>query len=435
MADIDHNIDLLFRNGLKDYEVLPPQDLWQNVSNTIPPRKRKTHIGFLRAAAILLLFAGTGALAYLADRFISTKIGNLPAITLNQEIWPEGRYVEKMRNKNHIEGKIDKNAPEINIPFTGQAELIPIPDMTQADLPENDVQYINQGGNIVSGFIEPQISSPTDVKSQKSYEIKGKKQESLFGRRMSIGATLAPSYYSKYSTGNNEVINEYLNNENAMLSYSGGLSFAFGVSKRLSIKTGLLYSSIGQRIEGISSYKGFLNFTDTKSSSDFTVKTSYGAIASTNKDVYLLEVGSGSRLLTLYGADIFDPVKANLNYLSASLIQSINYFEIPILLKYKLIDRKLDINVVGGISYNMLIGNSTYISSGGVKYIIGKTEGLSPVTFSSDIGMGMEYKLAGKLTFNIEPIVRYYFLPMGGIPEYKIYPYSFGVLSGIYYNF
>ena len=147
------------------------------------------------------------------------------------------------------------------------------------------------------------------------------------------------------------------------------------------------------------------------------------------------DVSGRSRVITRYNLDVFDPVKADLSYLSNSLMQNMNYLTIPLLMKYKLIDRKVDINMLGGLSYGILINNTSYITSGGVKYIIGKTEGLSPVTFSSEVGMGVEYKLSEKLYFNIEPLLRYYITPVGGNPGTNIHPYSFGILSGVFYNF
>jgi len=112
-----------------------------------------------------------------------------------------------------------------------------------------------------------------------------------------------------------------------------------------------------------------------------------------------------------------------------------SYLEIPLMMKYKLIDRKVDINMLGGLSYGILIGNTSYINSGGLKYTIGHTEGLSPVTFSSSVGMGMEYKLTTNISFNLEPVLRYYITPLGGITGSMVHPYSFGILSGIFYNF
>jgi hypothetical protein len=104
-------------------------------------------------------------------------------------------------------------------------------------------------------------------------------------------------------------------------------------------------------------------------------------------------------------------------------------------MKYKLFDRKLDFNITGGLSYNLLINNTSYAMTGGEKFYIGNTGNLSPVTFSSSLGMGLEYSFSKRLYLNLEPTFRYYMTPIGGLAGSSIHPYSFGVLSGISYRF
>ena len=63
MADGRGNIDLVFRNGLKDYEVVPPLDVWTNIKPALD-RKRK-NMFFLRSAASIAVLISVGAFAYM----------------------------------------------------------------------------------------------------------------------------------------------------------------------------------------------------------------------------------------------------------------------------------------------------------------------------------------------------------------------------------
>jgi hypothetical protein len=83
----------------------------------------------------------------------------------------------------------------------------------------------------------------------------------------------------------------------------------------------------------------------------------------------------------------------------------------------------------------MLVGNYASATVGGVKYSIGKTEGLSPVNFSSSLGLGFEYSLSKKFSLDLEPTFRYYLTPLGGLAGSSIHPYSFGIFSGVLYKF
>ncbi len=42
MADSRANIDLVFRNGLMDYEVLPPSEVWDNIQAAVNVPAKKT---------------------------------------------------------------------------------------------------------------------------------------------------------------------------------------------------------------------------------------------------------------------------------------------------------------------------------------------------------------------------------------------------------
>ncbi|MGQ9620683.1 MAG: outer membrane beta-barrel protein, partial [Bacteroidales bacterium] len=339
------------------------------------------------------------------------------------------------------------NAPSLQ-PLIVEAKTKSISGENQQFDPENFSRYeINQvettETNISTlpaatfSLAEPKFYQASGIKGNRIYEINKDitERENSSTEKWKIGATLLPSYYSRFSFSQHNAGKEYIKSEKPVFSYSGGFSFSYELSRRISLSSGITYSSIGQRIDDISSYTGFLKYTDTKSSSDFSIMTASGTINSTNKDIFLLDKGNVTRIFTRYTADVFDPVKASLSHLSNSIIQDMNYIEIPFVLKYKLIDRNVDINMLGGLFYSILVGNSSYISSDGIRYIIGKTDGLSPVTLSSSVGVGMEYRLSEQITFNIEPLLRYYITPLGGLPGSIIHPYSFGILSGVFYKF
>ena len=94
-------------------------------------------------------------------------------------------------------------------------------------------------------------------------------------------------------------------------------------------------------------------------------------------------------------------ISLDLEYINNTLRQSLSYLEVPIILRYKIVDKTLDFNLIGGVSYNMLLDNSVYTIVEGGKYPIGATDGLNFLTISSSLGMGMEYNLSNKVL--IEP--------------------------------
>ena len=69
---------------------------------------------------------------------------------------------------------------------------------------------------------------------------------------------------------------------------------------------------------------------------------------------FLNASGPGERIKTVFTNDVFDPEKASLQYMDNNLIQNFSYLELPVVLRYKFIDKAMDFNLIGGISYNLL---------------------------------------------------------------------------------
>ena len=147
----------------------------------------------------------------------------------------------------------------------------------------------------------------------------------------------------------------------------GGFAFSYKVNKRISVQSGIFYSSVGQIVDGINSFAGFQNYVYTKGDHNFEVLTSGGTIYTKNSDVFLIASGSGERVNTVYTNDVFDPNKVSLQYLNNTIRQNFSYLELPLIFRYKLIDKKVDFNLIGGLSYNMLVNNSAYTMVNGVK--------------------------------------------------------------------
>jgi hypothetical protein len=223
--------------------------------------------------------------------------------------------------------------------------------------------------------------------------------------------------------------------EHSRLSYTGGVALSYKINKRFSIQSGLYYSSFGQELTGISTYGGFQKYDYTKGDHNFEVLTSSGTVYTNNTDVFLLDPVSPDKIITRYTNDVFDPAKANLQYLDNSLTQNFSYLELPLVLRYKIMDKAIDFNIIGGFASNLLVSNSVYATLNEGKYPVGKTEGMNLITFSSSVGMGMEYSLSKKLSLNLEPTLRYYLNPFNEISGIKIHPYSFGIFSGLSYKF
>jgi hypothetical protein len=253
--------------------------------------------------------------------------------------------------------------------------------------------------------------------------------------RWSIAALVSPTFHNSFQSSNNEAVRQLGSVEQPIVSYAGGVALSYKVNRRLSVQSGLYYSSYGNELSGISSFGGFQNYDQVKGNSNFEVRTTNGTVYTNNSDVYLVDNLSDSRIVGYIDNNTFDPSKASLEYLDNSLRQNLSYLELPIILRYKLVDKTFDFNIIGGLSSNLLVDNSVYASMNSGKYEVGKTDGLNQVSFSSSLGMGMEYSFSKNLSLNLEPTFRYYLNPFNSVEGIRVHPYSFGIFSGISYKF
>lgn len=443
MADKGANIDLLFRNGLKDLEVLPPSDVWGNIKPVI--RKKQSPYVFLRNAAMIAVVLSLSFLAYKWGKETSS-ISALPQLAVNEEnafIQPASASSARPLN-NPVFDRLSTNAS----PAVSSEEQIV--DNSSGLPSANDLEITQARTDFLSAstgrrIFERQFNSTPENKpfeeifNDQTYLYTylpdaGFAENEKKANKWSIAAMASPSYFPKTVSDADEISKQIVSSEQTQLAYSGGVAFSYNISKKLSIQSGLYYSSVGQELEGIHAFGGFQKYDFTKGDHNFEVLTSSGKIYTSNRDVFLMD-GYGDRVITRYTNDVFDPVKSDLKYLNSSLHQSFSYIEMPVILRYKVIDKALDVNLIGGLSYNFLVNNSVYTTIDGSRYIIGKTEGLNQVMFSSSIGMGMEYSLSNKFSLNLEPTFRYYINPFTEIQGVRIHPYSIGIFSGLSYKF
>jgi hypothetical protein len=438
MDDRDKYIDIFFRNGLKEYEVMPPAEVWENIVPSL--KKRRKSVVFLRVAAIVAILVSLSAFSAWLTRSFSDSFDDFN-LSMNQETKPSGSLVAVNQKSDipvkHVQEKIPgKPVPTaIEILRSPQEEYIKMSDEGHftVSLDESKLYKSEQPDKQTYNKIERYIVGGNgSVNLNASLAITENPRVPV--NRWSISAGASPNYYSHMNIGTAALAASLAKNEKPEASYSGGMGFGYKVNSRISIQSGIYYSSIGQKISGINAYSGFGKYNETKGGSQFSVQTTSGTIVATNNNIYLSD-NLSTRIIAGYVAKSIDPVKANLNHLDNSISQNFRYIEIPVFFRYKAIDRKIDVNFVGGLSYNMLVGNSASAIVGGTKYTIGKTEGLSPVNFSSSLGLGFEYNLSKKISLDLQPTFRYYLTPFGSDPGTSIHPYSFGVFSGIMYKF
>ena len=442
MQDKGVHIDILFRNGLQGLEVLPPPMVWESIAPVAAGRARRRV--FLTAAATVAVLIAMASSLWLVTDLIQYNV-TPGTLTLNQDSRPQGFLPsEPVMAGNDVTSQ--SKAIETIYKEPEKVTQTVLSDLRQSAIeiisPVN-ITFESPDGESM-GFPDDQsfqeLPFPLTVGRATIFDaFSGENELSAVEpgktERWLIGAGFSPSYIMSPGSQADPDLRAMIESEQMQVTYSGGVSVSFTFSKRLSVSTGLYYSSMGHLIDNVSTYSGFAPYVSTKGSGDMTISTTSGKIVSTNSDLYLYDK-TGSRVSTAFNKDIFDPVKSELPFAGSNLVQNFGYLEMPLMIRYKLVDRNIDINLLGGVSYSLLVGNSVYaLSMTGEKIPAGYTDGVSPFNISSSMGVGMAYNLSGSLSFNLEPMIRYNLSSLGyrttGIPH----PLSMGLFTGFFYRF
>lgn len=228
-------------------------------------------------------------------------------------------------------------------------------------------------------------------------------EKSAGDKAFSIGLTFSPDYFYRIltSSGSFDWIKGLRSREEPIFGYTTGISLNAKVHNRVSLETGLLLGKRGEQL--------------------------------------------GSNDL-VFGDQIED--RNNFNYTAGPSIEKVSFkfhyyfFEVPIKVKYYLLNNRSKFYIAGGTSVNVFLFDRTVFrveySDGSVK----KSKTLNNLGYLDFNrinlailgGFGYSYDLTEKSYFKVEPIYRQSVVPLVRAPI-KQYIYSAGIDLGYFRKF
>jgi hypothetical protein len=438
MFDKEPNIDIVFRNGLKNMEVLPPADVWDNIP-PMPVRNQGYRVAMRIAAGISILVALTLlASSYFRSNNGSGDITELAMAAddqLPERITPVEVSTPVDAEDNTASGSIIEPSELARANETIFTGLVNVPAastlisdfrQTQENVKANNQPPVSS--DEITVIVSPAVTGRNDLPSQ----AVGSAKTAPTALRFEVGASVSPAMGFS-SASNNTRLAELINSEQTRPTYSTGLTFGYKISPRLTIQSGIGLSSVGQTITGVDVFAGLSDFYAVKGAYLYSVETASGTILAGNTDLYLTD--NANRVSTTIPGNMADPSKYNLTQVSNNIHQVFRYLELPIIIRYKVIDQKVGLNFSGGMSYGYLVDNFAYANDGANVIPIGRTEGVNIHSISSQLGLGMEYNISTNISFNLEPVFKYYVTPVNNLSGTLYKPYSVGFFSGVFFKF
>jgi hypothetical protein len=469
----DENIDDLFREKLRNYEKEPPAYLLQNVLDGVAGARRNRKIVFWRvagvAAAILLAFVAGWQLQHLNSETSPQQIvvgpSSSPEIPTAKQFGPEEKITLDMVPETGLsrDEKSFKSASDKNLQLASQTKLhekkITNESILSARAPESNLMHPiisksriiignNQYANVLHEMkvkntnfdqFEMTIDQQIIEQNKQQFLAQIEKQKKV---RWLIGAQVSPAFNVSGSSHSQVYASNMLNSSNNPVDVGGGISVEYKKSKRLSVQSGVYYSGLGQASG---------NSSRSSANSDYMFASADRGAEYFNTSVNIDTKSSKMMMNSAAGVIEFSSVPsgivlgANLDenamvsnavvVSDARFVQNFEYIEIPLYLRYTIIDSRFDVEMMGGFSSNVLVGNQTFMESGDGKNLVGKTQDMQLLNYSGTLGVGLKYGLSKRVFLNVEPRVKYYLNSLNNNSSVTYKPYTIGVFTGLSYEF
>lgn len=461
-----NNIEHLFKDKLQGHEMNPPEHLWANISQAIAPEKKQKkpflfwYIGGGIAASLLIFTT-------LLFNFYPYTNNNTLIVTTKNDYCPEEYIVDnqeepastnKLNNqdnttnaltlskKNSVSSNITIKKPILNPsskPIKSK-ETNPQKSNTSnsyayAETPKNsfseNTKSVDNKDVTKPTIIEPSIledENLTDTELIALLKPENEKEEIKKSntKKWSLQPQLAT--YSYNSTSNDSSINSNFKNnpQDTETDLSYGIRIAYQATPKISIRTGISNANVNITTSNIG--------VDSSSNNELGELFSNNEVAIVNLDRTPTDnvVDFSNEEVSVPDSDglVVDEVDAPENTTTAgSISQQIQYVEIPIEITYKLLNKKIEIDVIGGFSTFLLSKNESFFDSENNTTVLGETSSINNTSFSSNIGFSVDYNLIKNLKFSIEPMLKLQLNSFDNTTNYQ--PYFLGISSGLKWNF
>ncbi|MFO7873990.1 MAG: hypothetical protein R6U62_05875 [Bacteroidales bacterium] len=452
-----HYIDKRFYEELDGLEANPPVEAWVFISEAVDKKSGKPlFANKFRFAAVLTAFVvAVFSLWMLMPDDSSTQITGL------QQVFPDIEALEPASIGDPVSARFTD--PEFRPLASNEPSSIQHTDYTEAALPLKDtddfgsqpmpsltlnspIAYNSPSRNNLQANVrqtpafldgQPQPERMSDMAYTTLADDKN-----VFNIR--LGTYFAPQYNYRFLTRGSTfgIQNIPFNDlEEQVVTYGVGLSTIFNVSARLRIETGLHFLNTGQYVKEIQSYTHSARLPlfnhGVKSGQVATpqsIMTSQGTIE-IRDNYHYFDDNISSRIITSEKID--DVEGKDLKKGDKGVTQMFRFIQLPVIFRYDVYQRGVDVHLKGGFSGNYLFSNQVYLGSAGNEQIIGKTRGVRKINFSAIAGLSFELPVSGNLSVHLEPTAQVFLNPVlqEGMMTQHAFPYSFSLQTGVSYGF
>lgn len=441
------HIDRLFQEKLEGFEATPNPEVWNAIEAKLTKKKR-------RVLPMWWLYSGVASiliLGFIAYPFFTTDI-TTPVKHSDPVVTSPNSSVKK---NNETKAKVFSEQPQESMETTVAIKRVENREVHKNQKEKTDQATVkkqqliayektNSGKILEEGFL-PEFKKAMkkifpDSKNQEHKTDSVQQKDSVFkavfpkkdfiaeidkndsiaiaknqGSKWSLSPVFALTHTNSFTQTSSidKSLTSASTDGNNTFSY--GVKVAYQIDKKWDIQSGVFVQKIGYtnpHLSVLSNVKSAgLQNIDYSAEPTFLVSTSNAL-----SDVDLMSF-------------------ANIKTKEASLQQNYSYIEVPVEIKYTVLDNeKFSSKLVTGFSSLFLNQNEVLISSETQTTSLGKANNLNTVNFSGNLGIDLQYSITKKLKFAVNPMFKIQ-LNTFSKNSNGFKPYTIGVYSGIIYQF
>jgi hypothetical protein len=468
------NIDRLFQESFKDFEVQAPQNAWQNIEKQLKANKKPIVPLWKKisaAAAIIAVLIIAGSQWLIGSQFTDTNNSIVESPEENFSTPKNSDNTSEQLFVTPSDGSKDKASSETTIASAVNEDneensMITkdkLVSSNKTSITSNNTQIINQyqrpqdkntsaitsnykGSTITDNYSEQIALNSKPIKesysplfaskindaesglntnvqelqslvevAQQIYEDKTFEEPSAEKRSWFVKPQISPTFYGNMGSGSAIDENLAQNSGSGNVDMSYGVNVAYQINDRIKIRSGvnrvnLNYSTNEVYVIPGSGYSSFANANITGN--------------------FQSSIVTEQQFIDLNAENLLGRFPSE----SSELQQQLGYIEIPMELEYRLLDKGINVNIIGGASTLLLNNNNLDIKTGNSTTSIGEANNLNDVSFSTNFALGFDYDISDRLMLNLEPTFKYQFNTFqSGTTNFQ--PYFFGIYSGVVFKF
>lgn len=261
----------------------------------------------------------------------------------------------------------------------------------------------------------------------KTKDIIEEEEEKL--NRWSIAPNAAPVYFN--SLGKGSSIDPQFNNnsKSGELNMSYGISASYAVNKKLTIRSGVNKVNLGYNTNNVVVFQSVGFSSSSRALQNVDVGTNDNTIAGA------LTSGNTETISIISGESLNAKSSPESLATNTSINQSLGYIEVPLEIQYTLSNKKLGVNVIGGFSSFFLNNNEVFSEAdNGTRSFLGEANNINKVSYSANLGFGINYQVSKKIDLNLEPMFKYQINTFNNTSG-DFQPFFIGVYTGFAIKF